>query len=103
MCCSWKIAGYGGGSEFPFFRDYLTVAVTVLSHFWPEVLVAMTAKRWLPGARVTEVVSVSLPGALKFFTPSTHNCVLTMDPVTFEVAVTSTGELTVEPLAGLQI
>jgi hypothetical protein len=22
-----------GGCEFPFFRDYLTVAVTVLSHF----------------------------------------------------------------------
>ena len=49
------------------------------------------------------MVSVSLPGALKFLTPSTHNCVLTMVPVTVEVAVISTGELTLEPLTGLQM
>jgi hypothetical protein len=52
---------------------------------------------------VTEVVSVVLPGELKFFTPSTHSWVLTMVPVTFAVAVTFTGELTLEPLVGLQM
>ena len=35
-----------------------------------------------------------------FFTPSTHNSVLTMVPVTFEAAATCTGELTEEPRAG---
>ena len=40
---------------------------------------------------------------LNFFTPSTHSCVLTIVPVTFEVAVTSTGELTLDPLVGLQM
>lgn len=49
------------------------------------------------------MVSVGLPGELKFFTPSTHSCVLTIVPVTFEVAVTSTGELTLEPLVGVQM
>ena len=63
----------------------------------------MTANRWVPAARLTVAVSVVLPGGLKFFTPSTHSCVLTMVPVTFEVAATATGELTLAPLPGLQI
>ena len=41
--------------------------------------------------------------ALYFFTPSTHSCVLAMVPLSFAVASTSTGELTLEPLAGRQM
>ena len=87
----------------PFFRIYLTVALTALSHFCPAVFLATTAKRWVPADKLMEVVSVVLPGALNFFTPSTHSCVLAMVPGTFAVASTSTGELTLEPLAGRQM
>lgn len=38
-----------------------------------------------------------------FFTPSTQSCVLATVPVTVAVAVTCTGELTFEPLAGAQM
>lgn len=38
-----------------------------------------------------------------FFTPSTHSCVLAAVPLTVVAAETCTGELTVEPLAGVQI
>ena len=48
------------------------------------------------------MVSV-LAAELTFFAPSTHSCVLAIVPVTFEVAVTSTGELTLDPLVGLQM
>jgi hypothetical protein len=49
------------------------------------------------------VLSCLLEAAVYFFTPSTHNSVLAMVPATVEEASTSTGELTVEPLAGAQM
>lgn len=76
--------------------------MTALSHFWPVVLVAITAKRWVPAARLIEVLS-DLDAVEYFFTPSIHSCVLAMVPETVAVACTFTGELTLEPLVGLQI
>jgi hypothetical protein len=80
-----------------------TVALTAFSHFWPAVLVAVTAKRWLPAARLMEVLSVLLEEAVYFATPSTHNCMRALVPVTVEAASTCTGELTAAPLAGEQM
>ncbi len=56
----------------------------------------------MPAGKLREVVSVVLKGALYFFTPSTHNCVLTIVPVIFEAAATCTGDVTEEPGAGRQ-
>jgi hypothetical protein len=89
------------------FRDcsatYFTVAETALCNVWPAVLVASTAKRWLPAARLMVVLSCLLELAVYFFTPSTHNSIRAMVPVTVAEACTSTGELTVEPLVGAQM
>ena len=44
-----------------------------------------------------------LPDSVYFFIPSTQSCMLEMVPVTVAEACTDTGELTLEPLAGLQM
>ena len=64
---------------------------------------ATTAKRCVPAATLTEVLSVLLPDAVYFFAPSIQSCMLERDPVTVATACTCTGELTVEPLVGAQM
>ena len=64
---------------------------------------ARTANRWVPAATLTDVFIVLLPDAVYFFTPSTQSCMLEIVPLTVAAACTSTGELTVDPLAGAQM
>jgi len=69
----------GAGFE-PFSSTYFTVALTVLSHVCPAVLMASTAKRWLPRDKLIGVLSCLLEVAVCFFTPSTQSSIRAMVP-----------------------
>ena len=97
-----KLRRLGGAPFCCEMRRYFTVALTALLHFCPAVLTAKTPKRCLPEPRATVVLSwVVLP--VYFFAPSTHTSMRSSVPEALPEADTSSGEVTVEPLAGVQM
>jgi hypothetical protein len=62
----------------PLSSTCFTVALTVLSHVCPAVLMASTAKRWLPPDKLIEGLRCLFEVAVCFFTPSTRISVRAM-------------------------